>query len=152
MQFIQSGKARLFTKTLLQRGCTWLVQFIAAAPGLLQIRGEASKGLHMVSAVHQCSTPARSRSGHRLQRGCTWLVQFIRNCLYGVHASFLLQRGCTWLVQFIAALLAIRCTLWRASKGLHMVSAVHPWGETMRALGLYASKGLHMVSVVHPWN
>ena len=37
---------------------------------------EASKGLHMVSAVHPaCSKPAGGMNV--LQRGCTWLVQFI---------------------------------------------------------------------------
>jgi len=38
----------------LQRGCTWLVQFIFDIPDLQDVlRGNASKGLHMVSAVHR---------------------------------------------------------------------------------------------------
>ena len=37
----------------------------------------ASKGLHMVSAVHPATTIVFKQSDDRLQRGCTWLVQFI---------------------------------------------------------------------------
>ena len=37
-----------------------------------------------------------------------------------------------------------------ASKGLHMVSAVHPKLQKGELLRLVASKGLHMVSAVHP--
>ena len=36
----------------LQRGCTWLVQFIRRSPSKVPSPLRASKGLHMVSAVH----------------------------------------------------------------------------------------------------
>ena len=40
-----------------------------------------------------------------------------------------------------------------ASKGLHMVSAVHPHCRYILSISNWASKGLHMVSAVHPaWN
>ena len=44
----------------LQRGCTWLVQFIEQAKPVTETKKKASKGLHMVSAVHQV---ARNRIG-----------------------------------------------------------------------------------------
>ena len=37
----------------------------------------ASKGLHMVSAVHPVEAFPSAIDAFRLQRGCTWLVQFI---------------------------------------------------------------------------
>jgi len=40
----------------------------------------ASKGLHMVSAVHPGGRTARLANAG-LQRGCTWLVQFIYSYL-----------------------------------------------------------------------
>ena len=40
-------------------------------------------------------------------------------------------------------------TIAHASKGLHMVSAVHPHLAHLIHLSLLASKGLHMVSAVH---
>ena len=136
----------------LQRGCTWLVQFIVSAvhPGVWHQhdRHLASKGLHMVSAVHQtnrtdCRAPDLASKGLHmvsavhpdewwdsspvavLQRGCTWLVQFIICSWRVISSAASLQRGCTWLVQFISWRNASRSAHVFASKGLHMVSAVH---------------------------
>ena len=86
----------------------------------------ASKGLHMVSAVHR-ATP-----------GCALYVES------------LLQRGCTWLVQFIVMSETDEIQCQQASKGLHMVSAVHRIVPQHRHENIFASKGLHMVSAVHP--
>ena len=54
------------------------VHHIAATTG----RGSlpASKGLHMVSAVHLGEVEVRAIAPDELQRGCTWLVQFICGC------------------------------------------------------------------------
>ena len=48
----------------------------------------ASKGLHMVSAVHRKMINQIISAASELQRGCTWLVQFIcgllKSLLYAV--------------------------------------------------------------------
>jgi len=78
------------------------VQFIISYDGAAACVGAASKGLHMVSAVHQEFYGYAQGFFTGLQRGCTWLVQFIR-IYYKIKKSNFspLQRGCTWLVQFI---------------------------------------------------
>ena len=89
---------------------------------------KASKGLHMVSAVH------------------------LHQAFPDLDGEMLLQRGCTWLVQFIVNFpvrVGRHCV---ASKGLHMVSAVHLLLDIPNTLSLLASKGLHMVSAVRRKN
>ena len=127
----------------------------------------------MVSAVHRASPFVASYIAIELQRGCTWLVQFIFGELFHVTPQLVLQRGCTWLVQFILCEIMLNvanlklqrgCTWlvqfimkdardWGyrapASKGLHMVSAVHPTTSSGNPVFAAASKGLHMVSAVH---
>ena len=62
----------------LQRGCTWLVQFIPSVDDCSRVYQGASKGLHMVSAVH-LEAQTTGLQDEKLQRGCTWLVQFINH-------------------------------------------------------------------------
>ena len=87
----------------------------------------ASKGLHMVSAVHRW--PLSGFPGSRLASKGLHMVS-------AVHPATSTCQSINPLPQ--------------ASKGLHMVSAVHPSKVALPTCGNVASKGLHMVSAVHP--
>ena len=104
----------------------------------------------MVSAVHLRSAIAKlTTSSSSLQRGCTWLVQFIRYGSFRVSGIPDASKG----LHMVSAV--HHRWGWRrgvggvASKGLHMVSAVHPSEQVRRHQVIFASKGLHMVSAVH---
>ena len=64
-------------------------------------------------------------------------------------ADFVASKG----LHMVSAVHLERCLLIHgldfASKGLHMVSAVHPTHSASHQIAAQASKGLHMVSAVH---
>ena len=76
------------------------MQFIAWVERGVVVPAIASKGLHMVSAVHP-QAPPMTTSLSRASKGLHMVSAVHPILATGLQHVEMLQRGCTWLVQFI---------------------------------------------------